>query len=63
MIEGDQAAIQKFVYLLGNLLCLGLAVYKCQGMGLLPTTTSDWLAFVEPQKVKPLTVRGEYCII
>ena len=55
MIEGDQAALQKFVYLLGNLLCLGLAVYKCQGMGLLPTTTSDWLAFVEPQKV-----RGDY---
>lgn len=52
MIEGEQAALQKFVYLLGNFVCLGLAVYKCQGMGLLPTTTSDWLAFVEPQKVR-----------
>lgn len=51
MIEGDQAALQKFVYMFGNIVCLGLAVYKCQTMGLLPTTSSDWLAFVEPQKV------------
>ena len=51
MIEGDQAPLQKFVYLIGNFLSLGLAIYKCQGMGLLPTTTSDWLAFVEPQRV------------
>jgi len=50
MIEGPQAVIQKAVYMLGNLVCLGLAVYKCQVMGLLPTTTSDWLAFIEAQK-------------
>lgn len=50
MIEGPQAAIQKVVYMFGNIVCLGLAVYKCQTMGLLPTTTSDWLAFVEPQR-------------
>lgn len=51
MIEGNQSPVQKFVYFLGNLVCLGLAVYKCQVMGLLPTHASDWLAFVEPLKV------------
>ncbi|KAH3722189.1 ER membrane protein complex subunit 4-like [Dreissena polymorpha] len=50
MIEGPQHLIQKFVYILGNVVCLGLAVYKCQTMGLLPTTSSDWLAFLEAQK-------------
>ena len=37
--------------MLGNLVGLALAVYKCQVMGLLPTHPSDWLAFVEPQQV------------
>jgi len=50
MIEGSHAIGQKLVYLLGNLACLALALYKCQSMGLLPTHSSDWLAFVEPQQ-------------
>ncbi|KAK3086289.1 hypothetical protein FSP39_016371, partial [Pinctada imbricata] len=50
MIEGSQAPLQKIVYMFGNLVCLALAVYKCQTMGLLPTFASDWLAFVDPQK-------------
>ncbi|XP_059142181.1 ER membrane protein complex subunit 4-like [Physella acuta] len=49
-IEGDQAAFQKLVYCIGNILCLAMAVYKCQTMGLLPTHASDWLAFVQPQE-------------
>jgi hypothetical protein len=51
MIEGPQHVLQKFVYMFGNVVCLALAVYKCQTMGLLPTTPSDWLAFVEAQRV------------
>jgi len=51
MIEGSSAPLQKLVYIVGNVVCLGLAVYKCQNMGLLPTHASDWLAFVEPQRV------------
>lgn len=47
-IEGS-SYLQKAVYILGNVVCLGLAIYKCQVMGLLPTHSSDWLAFVEPQ--------------
>lgn len=49
-IEGNALYLQKAVYVLGNIVCLGLAVYKCQVMGLLPTHSSDWLAFVEAQK-------------
>jgi len=51
MIEGKRKTLQQVVYTLGNIVGLGLAVYKCQVMGLLPTHPSDWLAFVEPQKV------------
>jgi len=50
MIEGKNSAIQRFVYFIGNLSGVALAVYKCQVMGLLPTHASDWLAFVEPQQ-------------
>lgn len=39
---------QKLVYVLGNLVGIALAVYKCQSMGLLPTHASDWLAFADP---------------
>ncbi|KAI9655460.1 MAG: hypothetical protein M1831_004877 [Alyxoria varia] len=35
----------KAVYLLANLLVLGLGVWKVDKMGLLPTTRSDWLAW------------------
>jgi len=48
-IESNHAFLQRSVYVLGNLVCLGLAVYKCQVMGLLPIHPSDWLAFIEPQ--------------
>ncbi|OWR42886.1 ER membrane protein complex subunit 4 [Danaus plexippus] len=48
MVEGTQAAGQKFVYIIGNIVNILLALYKCQSMGLLPTHSSDWLAFEEP---------------
>ena len=35
----------KVVYVLMQLLLLGLGVYKVNAMGLLPTTKSDWLAW------------------
>lgn len=40
--------LQKLVFFIGNLINIGLALYKCHSMGLLPTHASDWLAFVEP---------------
>ena len=37
--------LQKVVYLACNLLTLGVGLWKCRSMGLLPTGTGDWLAF------------------
>lgn len=57
IIEGNQAILQKLVYLLGNFACLGMALYKCQSMGLLPTHSSDWLDFLEnPRRVEYATM-------
>lgn len=49
MIEGQHAFSQKIVYFIGNIVNVGVALYKCQSLGLLPTHASDWLAFAEPQ--------------
>ncbi|XP_035287094.1 ER membrane protein complex subunit 4 [Anguilla rostrata] len=46
--SSSQQWLQGLVYLVGNLLGSALAIYKCQSMGLLPTHSSDWLAFIEP---------------
>jgi len=35
----------KVVYILCNMLMLALGIWKVNGMGLLPTTRSDWLAW------------------
>ena len=35
----------KGMYILTNLLLVGLGIYKIHYMGLLPTTRSDWLAW------------------
>ena len=51
MLDGEQGILLKFTYLLGNILCLLLAVYKCHSMGILPTAPSDWLAFKEHRQV------------
>lgn len=49
MLErSKQYCLLTFVFALGNLLAIGLAVYKCHSMGLLPTHESDWLSFVSP---------------
>lgn len=49
-IEGHQLMGQKAAFFLGNLVNMGLALYKCHSMGLLPTHSSDWLAFVQAQE-------------
>lgn len=54
MMETQNAILQMMVYILGNIINIGLALYKCHSMGLLPTYASDWLAFVEPP------IREEY---
>lgn len=37
--------VVKLVYVLTNLMMLALGIWKVNGMGLLPTTRSDWLAW------------------
>ncbi|KAG7086487.1 hypothetical protein E1B28_002437 [Marasmius oreades] len=37
--------LQKLVYFICNMLTLGVGLWKCRSMGLLPTGTGDWLAF------------------
>ncbi|XP_039267898.1 ER membrane protein complex subunit 4-like [Styela clava] len=46
------------VFMLGNIMAIGLAVYKCHSMGLLPTHESDWLAFVSPLERKEYVSGG-----
>ncbi len=55
---GQYSIIQKLIYLLGNLVNLGIALYKCHSMGLLPTYASDWLAFADPQERMEYSFRG-----
>lgn len=40
-INGSDALLQKTIYSIGNLICLALALCKCQSMGLLPPNCSD----------------------
>lgn len=56
LASGVQGSTQRFIYVLGNLANVGIAVYKCHSLGLLPVYPSDWLAFVQPQQ------RSEYYI-
>jgi len=37
--------LQKLVFIACNLLTLGVGLWKCRSMGLLPTGSGDWLAF------------------
>ena len=39
------------VYLLANVVGIGLGVYKVNAMGLLPTSQSDWLEFMLVREV------------
>eukprot|EP01135_Chromosphaera_perkinsii_P006556 Nk52_evm1s542 gene=Nk52_evmTU1s542 len=45
--------IPKLVFVGLNLVCIGMAFYKLQNMGLLPTSSSDWLAFLpQPRQME-----------
>ena len=50
-LSGDQAYLQMAVYLLANLVGIGLGLYKVNAMGLLPTSQSDWLEFMVVREV------------
>lgn len=42
---------QQALFVACQLACMGLGIYKCWSMGLLPTESSDWLAWREPRVV------------
>ena len=50
-LKGDQAIIQVIVYVLANIVGIGVGLYKFHSMGLLPTAQSDWLEFMEERQV------------
>lgn len=50
-LSGDQAVLQMMVYLLANVVGIGLGLYKVNAMGLLPTSQSDWLEFMVAREV------------
>ena len=49
--EGNQAFIQKLVFVVANIALICLAAYKCHSMGLLPLYKSDWVDFLDIRKV------------
>ncbi|KAI9013267.1 hypothetical protein BC832DRAFT_590220 [Gaertneriomyces semiglobifer] len=50
-LSKDPLLYPKVIYVILQCGCLALGVWKCGAMGLLPTATSDWLAFMEPKKI------------
>lgn len=50
---GLSLLLQKLVFIACNLGLFALGVWKCQSMGLLPTASSDWLAWKAPALVRP----------
>ena len=61
-LRGDQALFQKAVYLLGNVMAVGLGLYKVNSMGLLPTAQSDWLEFMDDREVWRVREKGVLCV-
>jgi hypothetical protein len=44
--EGINLYIPKLIFISLQILSLGVAVYKCSTMGLLPLTSSDWVSYL-----------------
>ena len=51
------------MYLACNLLTLGVGLWKCKSMGLLPTGTGDWLAFEARGEVSASAILNWVCDI
>ncbi|KAG0174359.1 hypothetical protein DFQ28_006658 [Apophysomyces sp. BC1034] len=48
---GADLLLPKLAFIGLHVLTILLGVYKINAMGLLPTTTSDWLAFLQPKEI------------
>eukprot|EP00842_Homolaphlyctis_polyrhiza_P004912 jgi/Hompol1/5421/HPOL_004422-RA len=49
-LASDPLLLPMIAFVLMQAANLGLATWKCNSMGLLPTTSSDWLAFLESKQ-------------
>jgi len=56
--EGLNLTQAKLIYIALNLLALGVALYKCFTMGLLPLSSTDWVTMVEPKKISEISGGG-----
>ena len=48
--EGVDLFMPKAIYLVLQILALGVGVYKCSTMGLLPLTSADWTQYLPVQR-------------
>jgi ER membrane protein complex subunit 4 len=48
----------KLIYIALNLAGLGVALYKCFTMGLLPLSSADWVSLVEPKRAAEMSGGG-----
>jgi hypothetical protein len=51
-ILADPLLLPKLAFVGLQIATMGLGVYKLGAMGLLPTSHSDWLAFLPPKEVR-----------
>lgn len=54
----DKLILPKLVFVGIQVVLLGLGLYKCNTMGLLPTSQSDWLAFKSVKKFSEVIATG-----
>lgn len=54
--NSSSTLLPKIVYCLMQLAVMALGLWKCQQMGLLPTASSDWLAFLSPKIPRELAL-------
>lgn len=46
--EGVDLKMPKLIFISLQILALGIALYKCSTMGLLPLTSADWTHYIPP---------------
>jgi hypothetical protein len=54
----DKLILPKLTFCGIQVVLLGLGLYKCNSMGLLPTSQSDWLAFKEVRAFREIVGAG-----
>ena len=53
--DGIDLKLAKLIFVALQLLAVGIALYNCQRMGLLPITSADWLSFLPERDFLEMT--------